>query len=111
MDSTIGKPRGAARAARVESGQRFFVLPREEAAGRFRHRRVVARVDLKVGAANESRALVIAAKRVVARKTVEPKQLATRGNRRLLSELDQLDAQAARVATHRDAMDVARRFS
>ena len=76
------KPRGVGTCgAEVESVQRFFVLTREKTPGRFGHRRVVARIDLNVGAANESRALVVPAKRVVPRKTIEPKKLAARRGR------------------------------
>src|ERR1700722_19920370 len=93
---------------KFESVQRLLVLTREKTPGRFGHSPIVAWIDLNIGAAHESRALVVSAKRSVPRKTVEPKNLTTRHGRSALSKLEQLDTQPARVATHRNTMDIAR---
>src|SRR5271167_2477544 len=98
---------GVRLALEFESVQGLLVLTREKTAGRFGHRRVVARIDLNLRAAHESRALVVPTKRVVSRKTVEPENLATRCGRGALGKLEQLEAKAARLAPCGDAMDIA----
>ena len=63
--STKGKLRRAPLAAALESVHAFFVLSRDEAAGRFGHRRVAAGGDLNIGAAHEPSPLIVIAKRAI----------------------------------------------
>src|ERR1700731_3576434 len=89
-------------AAEVESVQGFFVLTRDEAAGRSGNGRVVTTINFDVGDAHESGPLVVSAERRVPRKAVETQQLAARICGDLFGKLEQLESQAARVATDCD---------